>query len=311
MGIMNYVFNSTADYHRHMLDSLGWELTMCNCLESPESPCRKFLGISKSYGSLLYDFLQGAAGMPGIEKVLEVGGGYGFLMRDFLERGPLLRAAMLDISPVLLRRQREALAGAAAQGRVDFIEKDFLETSPELPASFDLVIMNENLGDFPTLDGLARRFFYSPPKQFDRNLATARGYFVEYNFDLPGSYPFSFNLGACQAVEKLCRCGVKHIFLSEHSCEAACPGTQGAHSAKGASPNRIKLKGHDEYTVKFSYLERIALRHGYSCLRGPMADYIQVDPALDLRAAVSENEAARHFLDDLYKYEYLLLTRKA
>lgn len=303
---MNYVFNCTADYHRNRLDSLGWELTMCNALEQPDSPCRMLLDRPDSYGNLLYDFLAGTLPLERVQNVLEIGGGYGFLMRDFLMRDPRRRAAMLDISPYLLEKQRETLAFAAGENRVRFIEENFLDADPGFPASFDLAIMNENLGDFPTLVGIARDFFYSPYNRFDGNLLAARQLFLKYNLEIPESYPFNINLGAIQALEKLCGSGIKYIFLSEHSCEATL--------GSGAVPKRIRHKGHDEYTVKFSFLEKVAGFHRYEALRGCMADYLRVNTNFDINsfgAARDEAEALRHFLEDLYLYEYLLLHKKA
>ncbi len=303
---LEYVLNTTADYHRNKLDSLGWELTMCNCLDPPDSPCRRLLARKDTYGKLLYSFLEEITGFDEIEKILEVGGGYGYLMRDFLGANPRIQAAMLDISPFLLDRQRDTLAEALREGRVRFFEQDFLQVDPGFLASFDLVIMNENLGDFPTLAGIKRKFFYSPWKDLDGNLAAARELFLKYNLDIPESCPFNLNAGALQAVEILCSSGAARIFLSEHSCEA------GAHArAPGAFPERIRLKGHDEYTVKFSFLERIAACHGYSVRRGPMADYLEVDTAMEIRSAAGDDEAARHFLEDIYKYEYLFLSKEA
>lgn len=303
---MNYVLNCTADYHRNRLDTLGWELTMCNCLEPPENPCRMLLDRPDSYGNLLYDFLAGKMPLENIGKVLEIGGGYGCLMRDFLTRDRRLEAVMLDISPYLLERQRQTLAGAAEKNRVRFVEENFLETEPGFLASFDLAIMNENLGDFPTVAGITRDFFYSPYSRFDDNLLAARQFFLKYNLEIPDSYPFSMNLGAIQALEKLCAGGIKYIFISEHSCEATLE--------TGAVPQKIKLKGHDEYTVKFSFLERIAACHGYRTTRGYMADYLHVNMNFDIDyfgAAREQAEAVRHFLDDIYLYEYLLLSKKA
>lgn len=303
---MNYVLNCTADYHKNRLDTLGWELTMCNCLEPIESPCRVLLDRPDTYGNLLFDFLAGAMPLGNVKTVLEIGGGYGCLMRDFLMRDRGLEAVMLDISPYLLQRQRKSLAFAAQENRARFVEGNFLETDPGFLASFDFAIMNENLGDFPTLTGIARDFFYSPYSRFDEHLLAARLLFLKYNLEIPEHYPFNINLGAIQALEKLCCSGLKYIFLSEHSCEAT-------HET-GAVPQKIRLKGHDEYTIKFSFLEKVAGYYGYEAKRGFMADYLNVNTSFDLDfcgAAREETEAARHFLEDIYLYEYLLLSKKA
>jgi hypothetical protein len=65
------------------LDSLGWEITLSVMFESQQSPCRDVLLKGNSFGNLLYDFLITAIPMDRIHRIVEVGGGYGYLMRDF------------------------------------------------------------------------------------------------------------------------------------------------------------------------------------------------------------------------------------
>ncbi|HEX9909506.1 MAG TPA: hypothetical protein VGA86_01375, partial [Desulfatiglandales bacterium] len=76
--------NSTADYYQSGEDSLGWELTVSNALYPEESPCRKVLKNAASYGDLLYDHLSLFIPMGKVQNVLEIGGGYGYVMKDFL-----------------------------------------------------------------------------------------------------------------------------------------------------------------------------------------------------------------------------------
>ncbi len=42
------------------------------------------------------------------------------------------------------------------------------------------------------------------------------------------------------------------------------------------NPERIRLAGHDEYTIKFSYLEKVAAFHDYRSIRGQFVDFINV-----------------------------------
>ncbi len=142
---MKYHLNSTVDYHKNGLDTLGWELTVCNSLEPTASRCRSILERPSSYGNLLYDFLNNLIPFREIHNILEIGGGYGYIMRDFLIRNPGLRATMLDISPYLLGRQRETLASFPA----DYRQEDFLDTDPDFVRNFDMAVLNENLGRFP------------------------------------------------------------------------------------------------------------------------------------------------------------------
>ena len=83
-------------------------------------------------------------------------------------------------------------------------------------------------------------------------------------------------------------------------------------------PERIRLKGHDEYTVKFSHLEKIADSLGYGTRRGPIADYLEPVFSERLKTILSgpvslsdDDETVRHFASDLFQYEYLLLEKTA
>ena len=75
----------------------------------------------------------------------------GYLMRDLLVLNPQLRAKMIDISPYLLAKQKKTLQSFD----VDFELADILDVPSKALSGFDLAIMNENLGDLPTLSSRA------------------------------------------------------------------------------------------------------------------------------------------------------------
>jgi hypothetical protein len=139
-----------------------------------------------------------------------------------------------------------------------------------------------------------------------------------YDLLLPPYPLFHFNLGAAMAIEKLCSAEIPAIFVSEHSCEAQVPQAfqPFLRLTVAGMPERIALRGHDEYTIQFSHLEKIASAYHYEVIRGPMADFIPLEMTDRLRcclaapaASTDENEVIRHFVEDLFKYEYLLLTK--
>lgn len=313
---MAWRLNSTEEYHRQGLDTLGWELTVSNSLFSAASPCRRILKKNRSYGQALHEWLSQSLPMPEIRRILEVGGGYGHVMGDFLDCHGECEVAMLDICPVLLAKQRAFLGGR----RVTFLQEDVLETAPGLFASMDLVICNENLADLPTVVGLAPEDLANPPAPGqDDPLSRVGRFFGAYGLPLPPGGALNVNLGALELVEKICRAGTPYAFLSEHSCEAAAPPVlEGCLRFRSAgTPERIRLKGHDEYTIQFSFLEAIARAWRYDVLRGPLADFLQIDLSEALRRILSrpwagqgEHEIWRHFVEDLYRYEYLLLIHR-
>jgi hypothetical protein len=311
----NYTLNSTKSYHTGSLKSLGWELTVCNALYQEGTPIRKLLARDESFGSLLYDFLSKLIPMESISRVLEVGGGYGCLMKDFLEKNRSLRTCMLDISPVLLEEQKKILKGFS----VDFREEDFLETQTNDISGFDLAIMNENLGDFPTLINLSTDII---DKQIDDNdpvLKWINELFAKYSLERPKSETFNINIGAIEALEKLCSAKIPYIYMGEHSCEASVSKEMSSlfQIKSTGNPQRISLAGHDEYTIQFSYLEKVASFHGYKSIRGPFADFIPITLTDEARYALmygghysDEAEMMSQFVEDLYTYEYLVLIKE-
>jgi hypothetical protein len=309
----SYKINNTAHYHREGMKTLGWELTVCNALADRQSPCREIIRTNASLGELLYDYLSNLIPFEEIRSLLEVGGGYGFLMRDVLRRHPLPRAAMLDLSPVLLARQQETLRGHD----VEFMQEDFFRASPELLRQFDMVILNEVVGDFPTLCGVDPSWLDLPEERLDQPLACAKRFFAVHGIPVPDQ-SFNLNLGAIEAVVKLCAAGVHYIYLSEHSCEASVPEplNEKINVPYAGNPERITLMGHDEYTIQFSHLAQAADRFGYHVVRGQYADFINFDMTgrlnfiLTSHSQKDEHEMIRQFIEDCFKYEYLVLIRE-
>lgn len=311
---MNYKVNDTTDYHVHELDTLGWELTVCNALDPGDSPCRRVLKRNDSYGHLLYDYLGRFIPMQSLRAIIEIGGGYGYLMRDFLNRNETMQATMLDISPYLLQKQRQTLSPLS----VCYIQADIMDVPSRELQSFELAILNENLGDLPTLLDIHGDVLTSTIQHRDPILEQVRSLFQRYGIGLPEGESGNVNIGALSVLEKLCRAGIPFIFMSEHSCEAAAPEPW-RHLVRlqpTGEPQRIRLRGHDEYTIRFTELEKIARAFHYRTIRGPFADFLAFDFTDKLRyimAAKStrtdEHEIIRHFVEDLYQYEYLILIK--
>jgi hypothetical protein len=309
---MKYYLNNTKAYHVNQLNTLGWELTICNALYPEKTPIRKVLARNDSYGHLLYEYLNRLIPMKNIKKIIEIGGGYGYLMKDFLDFNISLEPSMLDIATYLLQKQKETLRGCS----VSYRNEDFLETDPAILREFDLAILNENLGDFPTLVNLDQEIFQLSFKAANNDLKKAIYFFEEYKLDRPMSEMFHFNLGALQALEKLCSSGIPYIFLGEHSCEAEVPEALRlpVRVESTGTPEKISLKGHDEYSIQFSYLQKVAEAFDYTCVRGPFADFIPFTITEDLRSVMvsqgrfsDDDEIICQFIEDLYKYEYLIL----
>ena len=190
---MGYILNTTNKYHINDLNSLGWELTVCNALYPPQSPSRNALQFNESFGVQLYRYLKILIPMDNIMTVLEIGGGMGYLMHDFLSLNPQLKATMIDISPYLLAKQKEILQKYPAE----FLEKDILQTETNFLSHFDMVIMNENLGDLPTLA-------FHPDTKDDSVTAFSHNKAIHFigKYQLSITEGESINIGAWEVLEK-------------------------------------------------------------------------------------------------------------
>ena len=310
---MSFFLNQTEQYHKNDLDNLMWEVTVCNSLEPETSPLRQILLNDRTYGEHLCAYLFDFIPKKRCNKVMEVGGGYGFLMRDLLGNRSGINTTMVDISPAMMRFQRQTLDGF----QIRFLQSDFFNIDQDLIQDQDLVIMNEIVGDFPTACGITHHML-AGARQENASFDSIREYIKQGIITLPENEPFNLNIGAIMALEKVCSCHVPYIFLSEHSCEA----TVTDHMAKyinlmpSGNPEEIRLIGHSEYTIRFSDLESIARAFGYTVVRGNYTDFIKVDFSNRIhrifksKSQKDDFEIIRHFIEDLYIYEYLLLVQE-
>lgn len=308
---MGYSLNTTDNYHINNLTSLGWELTVCNALYPENSPCRHVLQTKASLGVNLYRFLEKLIPSNEIHNILEIGGGLGYLMRDFLMLNPQLTPTMLDISPYLLEKQREILK----EFNVNFFQNDILKMEFNAFSAYDLIIMNENLGDLPAL--VPHGADVLTPQNEDKSYLEKASYFKQ-KYNIPFAAQETINIGALTLLENICRAKVKYVYLSEHSCEAMVPELLKPYIniESPGTPEKISLKGHNEYTIKFSYLQNIAESFNYEVRRGPIADFLPLDFNDKLHATLrlttpftDEQEIIQQFVYDLYKYEYMILIK--
>src|SRR4030065_957569 len=267
---MDYSLSTTDSYHINDLNSLGWELTVCNALYPENSPCRSVLQKNAALGVNLYRFLEKLLPFNEINNLLEIGGGLGCLMRDFLTINPRLTPTMLDISPYLLERQKETLK----EFNVNFFQNDILKMNAF--SAYDLIIMNENLGDLPALVPSDASVSTS---QNDAVSYLEKASYFKQKYNIPFAPQETINIGALTLLENICRAKVKYIYLSEHSCEALVPEFLKPYIniESSGTPEKISLKGHNEYTIKFSYLQKIAQMFNYNVRRGPIADFLPFD----------------------------------
>lgn len=320
--------NRTNAFYEADDPSLLWELTVCQSIGMGSGGYARALREPAAYGVLLARRLRqlGLPATPGY--VIEIGGGWGTLMRGFLSEIRPRRLTMVDLSAALLARQQEALSAAAVDAT--FIQADALDFLADLTEPADLVIANEIIGDLPTLTGISASQLAphiaragSVNDNEDPLLAEAARLITAYDLDttdLPD--PFNLNLGALQLIEALAATPVRRAFISEHGADTELPypfaAVQRQYHRADKNPRRIPLKDHDEYTIRFDHLEAAARRLGFAVTREHMMDMLDVrfDDEINYllsggRPRADAQEMLLEFLEHVAEYQVLYLQRPA
>ncbi len=324
--------NLTSAYYTGDHPSLLWEMTICQSLGDGRGTFAKSLEKPASYGRLLAEFLLREAGVAERGgRVIEIGGGYGTLMRGLLEVLSPDRLTMLDISPLLLEKQRQALAGQAVA--CEFICEDLFTWLPETRPAAELLLVNEIIGDLPTITGIERRKLHSAgpppesgaipaPAELDENglYAEAARLITTYKLDI-SDLPEGFNLnyGALRLVEIIAESNIATTFISEHGSDTMLPYPFSLYSAieppgGHINPRRIQLKDHDEYNIRFDHLEQVAGALGLEVKRFHLLEMLglRFDDEIDYllrrqRPETEEQEIFLEFYEHLAEYQGMLL----
>jgi SAM-dependent methyltransferase len=318
--------NDTSTYHRSDRASLGWEQTISESLRDPASPYTEALEVRRAYGDVIGDFLDDRGMIRDGFRVLEVGGGYGNLARRLLGRFPSITMTMVDISPVFCARQRQALAEFGDRAAV--IEADvfgFLGRSDR----FDLIVSNENMGDFPALvdiptarltDTTGRPI--GPGGAAEREealLEEARDFVRSLDID-PAEAPdiLNLNTGAVRFL-RMAIAKADRLFITEHSSDWSLPEPMIGllrDIRTDPWPKKIILFSHIEVTICFEHLKRALRAEGVSCDSGRLTDLLRVrnDPQIRYILATGSIQTPSHeiigeFIDHVKEYQWLLAHR--
>ncbi|MBN2232650.1 MAG: SAM-dependent methyltransferase [Deltaproteobacteria bacterium] len=144
--------NRTNAFYEAEDPSLLWELTICQSIGMGTGGYASALREPAPYGTIVGRRLRNL-GLPAAPvHVVEIGGGWGTLMRGLLRELEPCRLTMVDISAALLARQCEALGTGAGT----FVQADAREFLAGLTDPADLVIANEIIGDLPTVTDIPR-----------------------------------------------------------------------------------------------------------------------------------------------------------
>lgn len=310
-------------------------MTICQSLARADSAYAKALIQPASYGSLVGKYLQEEATLSARpECIIEVGGGYGSLMAGMLTVVQPTKLIMVDISAFLLQQQQQTLQGQPAT----FIRQDVFSFLPTMQEPVDLLIANEIIADFPTATNIeqkrlqscleqAENFSPAPPENLsnlneDELLSEVARLVATYQLDITDLPDFfNLNLGALHFIEQLAKTNIQRIFMSEHGADTELPYPFSiqlrTYERWDKNPRQIKLKDHDEYTIRFDHLEAAAAMLGFEVRRFHLMDLLQVrfDDEINYllttgRPTSEEQEILLEFYEHVAEYQGMLLIRK-
>jgi len=104
---------------------------------TPEEMAR-FGAAMRAMGAQMARRVAAALDLDGVERLLDVGGGWGQFSKALCAVNPHLSAVVLD-RPAVVEKAREELAGSGFEKRIEFVGGDYLETG--FGSDFDLVLL--------------------------------------------------------------------------------------------------------------------------------------------------------------------------
>jgi len=248
-----------SEFHLSGIEDAGWEFDL---IEPTINHCYRFpheaLG-GLDYGSRFCLATLRPEVVPLLNSssqldVLEVGGGTGSFARAFIKQAANLNETnvnyhILDLSPALMANQRKILSEVLPESR------HFQQNATEfdLPEhTFDLIISNEVIADFPVGSGKEEEGRYYIDK-YDLSIK-----------DAPDS--FVVNAGAFQFIER----AWKHLK----------PGGTFIVSEYGSEQRYAGLSfhlNHDEYSIHFGHLATCATKVGFECRLRTLKEFVGLD----------------------------------
>jgi len=243
--------NDTSEYYEQIKDpeeGMDDEITLSHMLRLRNS----FTRYGLPFGSLLAKNLMERELLDEGARVLEVGPGLGDLAEQFFNEASPREYVFIDISPRIIGHLRKRFRGKA----YGFMLGNFLDMM--IDRKFDLIICNEVLSDLPTIVNFS-------PKTAQRKgvYGDALRMVKEYGLEAKGT--FNFNYGAIRFLEVasgiLDKQGV--VFISEQD-------------SREGFPERIRVYGHNEYTIKMSWVEQVAKKLMFSVESGTLTEFLGI-----------------------------------
>lgn len=204
--------------------------------------------------------------------ILEIGGGTGYLARDFLkylkDNKPMtykhIYYTMLELSPVLIKSQQEQTT--LHRPVISHVTGDALST-PFSSGSFCLIIANEMIADLPSVRMKKEWVDNGSADQIPRESLPALKFIKNFNIPVDDAFPeFLVNLGAWQMMEEIYQ-------MLSHGGTALIT----EYGSPCMYPVAVHLKDHTEYSIHFGHLEKIANTLGFETRLEGLADFLKMD----------------------------------
>lgn len=269
---MNNSIVDNRPFHRHKkMRTMADEITVSHLLRERNS----FVQHGWPYGTALANFFY-EKHLVKLQRptIVEVGAGLGHVADNVIEfllgKGILPRYSILELSPNLITAQKRRLD--KWKDYVTIIQGD-AEHIDEYISKADLVFANEVIGDFRVIKGIPRRHDIKfdigcKRGQADQNRAwrIARGVVHKYGLGIPKSRyhkTFAINYGAIKFIEKIWDVLVQggHACLIEYTSKFA---------------RRVRLRGHDEYSISTNHIKKVCERIGFGLDFGSVDEFLRI-----------------------------------
>ncbi len=258
--------SSLTNYHQKGMSREAFgqfeniETTVSHMFREPRQALR-----GKTFGAMLARRVREEGIWDGSGKVLEIGGGTGYLAREFLlETRPSIESySILDISPNLHQSQIAELSDFEI---FELIEADALNFDySRLDAS--LIISNEVIADFSVgRVGLA-------VEQFEKEDRDAQRIVEHYGLEVLERGQL-VNTGAITLIENLAPL-----------IQAGATAWLSEYGGLDDPPRRVALDGHAEHSIQFSHLLKVSETLGLKAQLVKLSDFLNFDmemPVLDI-----------------------------
>lgn len=226
---------------------------------------------NRSYGQTFCDWLVASGQLKSPCKIVEIGCGLGYFANAILDRlqeeHPQiydgLSYTLFDLSPELQMAQKSNCSRHA--GKTHFISGN-IESYDFRDQRFDLALSNEVIADL-SVATISLDNSESGSPQSEAEILAQDFQLQSVPIAQGGERMAVINFGAIKMLQNLDKClnDSGHVVVTEYG-------------SQGQSPKAVRFSNHDEYTIDFGQLERVAQQLGFHHNRRTMGDAIGFDP---------------------------------